>query len=98
VFAIITNKRQAIYGGALVLTLVLGLFSLFLWRGTVLEAIVGLILSILYIIIDTQIMIKRSEVRKDVFTDAKILFVDFVQMFIEILKLLDKDDKKDRKK
>jgi FtsH-binding integral membrane protein len=77
--------------------MVLGVFSLFLWSGTFIEAFVGLVLGILYVIIDTQIMIKRSEVRKDVFSDAKILFVDFVKIFFEIIKLLDKGEKKEKK-
>ena len=94
VFAIITNKRTAIFAGAVVSSLVLGLVSLFLFRGSFVEAFVGLVLGILYVVIDTQIMIARSLVRKDVFTDAKILFVDFVKIFIEILKLLNKEEKK----
>jgi hypothetical protein len=39
-------------------------------------------------------MIARSLQRKDVFTDAKILFVDFVKIFIEIVKLLSQKEEK----
>jgi FtsH-binding integral membrane protein len=76
---------------------VLFIVSLFTYRGSFLEAVIGLAMGVLYIIIDTQIMIARAQHRKDVFTDAKELFIDLAKIFFEIVKLLSKDEKKDKK-
>jgi FtsH-binding integral membrane protein len=98
VFAIITNKRTHIFAGAAIASLILSLVSLFLFRFSVLESLIGLALGILYVIIDTQMMIMRAESQnKDVFQDAKSLFIDFVKIFLRILELLSKDDKKKRR-
>ncbi len=60
-----------------------------------LEAVIGLIIGCLYVIVDTQIIIHKTENGIfDVFTDAKELFVDLIKIFIEILKLVSKDNKK----
>jgi hypothetical protein len=76
---------------------VLFIISLFTYRGSFFEGIIGLAMGILYIIIDTQVMIARSHHRKDVFTDAKELFLDLAKIFFEIVKLLSREEKKDKK-
>ncbi len=59
------------------------------------ELIAGVAIGILYVIIDTQIMISRAESgRFDVWTDAKELFIDLFKLFYEITRILIKNSKK----
>ncbi len=74
--------------------LVLAIINIFVFS-IVLDAVIGLAIGVLYVILDTQIIIHKTEAGIfDVFTDAKELFVDLVKIFIEIMKLLMKDKKK----
>lgn len=53
----------------------------------------------LYVIIDTQLMIHKAENGVfDVYTDAKQLLLDLFKIFIEIFKLLAQNDKKKKNK
>jgi hypothetical protein len=52
---------------------------------------------VLYVIIDTQIIIKKTECGIfDVFTDAKELIFDIFKIFIEIVKILLQEKKKNK--
>lgn len=97
VFSILTHQRIGIYLGAALLTLVLGIISIFVFN-VMMEAVLGLIIGCLYVIVDTQTIIKRTEQGQfEVVRDAKMLFVDFVKIFIEILKILQENKKKEEK-
>ena len=62
-----------------------------------LEAMIGVVIGCLYVIIDTQTIIHKTENGIfDVYRDAKMLFVDFVKIFIHILKILS-ENKKEKK-
>ena len=75
--------------------LVLGLINLFVFS-VLAEAIIGLVVGVLYVIIDTQMIIHRAENGVfEVFSDAKELFVDFVKIFLEVLKLFSNKKKRD---
>ncbi len=79
----------------------MSIFSLFLSSDAFVASIVGLAIGIMYVIIDTQMIIHKCEFgRFEVFKDAKELFIDFIRIMIEILSILSKlnDDKKDKDK
>lgn len=98
VFSLLTHQRIGIYLGAAGLTLILGIISFFVFN-VMMEAVLGLLIGCLYIIIDTQSIIRRTEQGQfEVVRDAKTLFVDFVKIFIEILKVLQENKKKDEDK
>lgn len=100
IFAIATSKRLGIYFGASILCLVIIIISIFIWN-VMLEAMIGVVLGCLYVIIDTQTIIHKTENGIfDVYRDAKMLFIDFVKIFIHILKILseNKKEKKEKKK
>ena len=99
-FSILTSNRLAIYSGATILTLVLSIISFFIWN-FMLEIIIGVIIGCLYIITDTQRIIYKSENNRknNVFQDAKLLFVDFAEIFFKILTyLLKKNEEEEKKK
>ena len=80
------------------MNIVLGIISIFVFN-VMMEAVLGLIIGCLYVIVDTQTIIRRTEEGQfDVVRDAKMLFVDFVKIFIEILKILQENKKKDEEK
>ena len=64
------------------------------------EALIGILLGCLYVIVDTQIIIaKASSGVFEPFVDACNLFVDLFKIFIEILKMFsEKEEKKKNKK
>lgn len=100
IFSIATSKRLGIYFGASILCLVIGIINIFIWN-VMLEAMIGVVIGCLYVIIDTQTIIHKTENGIfDVYRDAKMLFVDFVKIFIHILKILseNKKEKKEKKK
>ena len=100
IFSIATSKRLGIYFGASILCLVIGIINIFIWN-VMLEAMIGVVIGCLYVIIDTQTIIHKTENGIfDVYRDAKMLFVDFVKIFIHILKILseNKKEKKGKKK
>ena len=95
VFALITVRRDAIFKYSILLCLVLSIISIFVYSFE-LFAILGLFIGVLYVIIDTQIIIHRTEYGIfDVFSDAKHLIFDMFKIFMEIMKILGKHKKKD---
>eukprot|EP00340_Litonotus_pictus_P002711 CAMPEP_0170527622 /NCGR_PEP_ID=MMETSP0209-20121228/13083_1 /TAXON_ID=665100 ORGANISM="Litonotus pictus, Strain P1" /NCGR_SAMPLE_ID=MMETSP0209 /ASSEMBLY_ACC=CAM_ASM_000301 /LENGTH=226 /DNA_ID=CAMNT_0010818269 /DNA_START=32 /DNA_END=712 /DNA_ORIENTATION=+ len=94
VFSFLTVRRTMIYLGAIVSSLVLSIISIFLFRGPY-EAIFGLLIAVLYVIIDTQLMIHKVENGVcEPYEDARHLFYDLVKLTIEIMKILGKNSKK----
>jgi len=97
IFAMLTVRRTQIFLYSIISCLVLSLISIFVWNTTA-AGIIGLIVGILYVIIDTQIIINKTENGiYDTFTDAKQLLIDLFKIFIEIMKLLMSDKKKKNK-
>lgn len=80
--------------------LVLGIVSFFAFK-TALEAILGIMIGCLYVIIDTQVIIFKAQSGAfEPFVDATNLFTDLFKIFVEIVKLLaaNEDKKKEKKK
>ena len=77
--------------------LVLSIISIFVFS-LIVEAYIGLVIGVLYVIFDTQIIIHRTEQGIfDPFTDAKHLFLDLIKIFIKIVQILNAN-KKEKKK
>lgn len=96
IFSTLTSNRPQIYGLAAISSLVLSLVS---WIFLGPSAILGVILGVLYVIIDTQNIIFRSKNAEcDAVRDAKLLFVDLVKIFYHIYEYLQKKDKDKKKK
>lgn len=94
VFALLTVRRTIIYFGSIISCLVLSVISIFLFRSPA-EAVFGLIIGMLYVIIDTQLMIHKTENGlNEPYEDARQLFYDLVKILIEIMKILGKKEKK----
>jgi hypothetical protein len=94
-FSFLTLNRTKILLGSLITSLVLSIFSLFLYRDSGLSIAIGILVGSLYIICDTQIMIYKAENGTfEPYHDARQIFYDCVKIFIEITKLLSKDNKK----
>jgi FtsH-binding integral membrane protein len=75
----------------------MSLFSLFISADTFVASVIGLFVSVLYVVIDTQIIINKTEQgRFELFKDAKELFIDFIKIMIEVLNIISKlsEDKK----
>ena len=93
-----TSKRLAIYFGSLILSLVLGIISLFIFN-LMAEIVIGIVIAVLYIVVDTQTMIHRAESGNyDTIHDAYMLFVDFVKLFYKFLQLMQKKEEEKKKK
>ena len=78
-------------------SLILSLFSMFFWGySTIISAIIGS----LNIVSDKQNIIYRQKTRGNdvVYDDAKMLFVDMVQLFYKLFEYFQKKDKDDKKK
>ncbi len=83
--------------GCVLTSLVLSIFSLFIYDQSM-YSFISLIIAGLYIIVDTQIIIKKTEQGVfDVFGDAKELILDLFRIFIELISILSKEKKKDKK-
>ena len=96
VFALLTSNRTGIYLLVTICSLILSLFSMFFWGYS---ALISAIIGSLYIVSDTQNIIYRQKTRgSDAVYDAKMLFVDMVQLFYKILQYLQKKDEKEKKK
>jgi hypothetical protein len=94
-FALLTVRRTAILFGSFITIFILSLISLFVFSSA-LEALIGLIMGCLYVIVDTQVIIHKTENGiYNVFTDAKELFLDFVKIFFEVMKVMLKKKEKD---
>lgn len=88
IFAILSLRRLVVYLGCIISSLTLSLVGLFIVGGPM-SAIFGLIIGVLYVVIDTQLMINKFENGiSEPYEDARNLFYNFVKIFIEILKLL----------
>lgn len=97
IFAFLTVRRVLIYLGCIIASLVLSLIGIFVFRGPF-SAILGLVVGVLYVVVDTQIMIKKFENGlSEPYEDARHLFYDLVKVFIEIMKILGALEKKEKK-
>ncbi len=86
-----------IFLSATVCCLVLAIIGIFVFS-TALEAIFGVMIGCLYVIIDTQMIIFKAQHSVcEPFLDALNLFIDLFKIFIEITKLLIDDKKKKSK-
>ena len=97
IFAFLTVRRVMIYLGAIISAVILSIVGIFLFNGPF-EALIGLVVGILYVIIDTQLMIFKFENGIcEPYEDARHLFYDLVKILFEIMKLLAKSkEKKDK--
>jgi len=67
----------------------------FLFMKTSMEAILGIIIGCLYVIVDTQIIIFKTQSGLfEPLIDATNLFTDLIKIFIEIIKHLSKNEEK----
>ena len=99
-FALLTSKRVLIYLGVSSALFILSIINIFIWNGK-LEIIIGMVMAVGYIIVDTQEIIHRANYGGDYNTliDAKMLFIDFANIFIKILiHLMKEKDKEDKEK
>ena len=63
------------------------------------EIVIGIVIAVLYIVVDTQTMIHRAESGNyDTIHDAYMLFVDFVKLFYKFLQLMQKKEEEKKKK
>lgn len=101
--AMFAPTRLSIYAAGmlsatLLVTSILGLVSFFTGYGAIsgVHLFLGLVTFSLYTVFDTQLMIRRAELG---YTDVPMhtlqLFLDFVNLFVRILKLLSDKKKKD---
>jgi FtsH-binding integral membrane protein len=96
VFALLTSNRSGIYAMVIISSLILSILGIFMWGYS---SIISAIVSSLYIVTDTQQIIRRQKMGgSDAVYDAKMLFVDLVQLFYKILQHLQKKDKEEKKK
>ena len=96
VFALMTSNRTGIYALVVISSLILSILGLFFWGYS---SVISAIVSSLFIVTDTQQIIYRQKTgRSDAIYDAKMLFVDMVQLFYKILQHLQKKDKEEKKK
>jgi len=97
VFSFLTAKRAVILLGSLLVSLVLSVISIFMYNSPT-KIILGLIIGCLYVVTDTQLMIQKAENGVfEPYTDARQLFYDLVKIFVEIMKLLNENNKKKKK-
>jgi FtsH-binding integral membrane protein len=97
VFAFLTVRRMQIYLGCAITALVLSIISIFIIN-TNLYAFIGILVGILYLIVDTQLMINKAENGMiEPFEDARQIYYDLLKIFVRIVVLLlkDKKEKKD---
>ena len=103
-FALLTSKRFLIYLGVSITVSIFSFINFFIWNGKA-EIIIGMIIALGYIIIDTQQIIHRAEKKyyNSPLMDAKLLFIDFAELFIKLLIYLlqkkgkeEKDEDKDK--
>ena len=75
-FSLLTVRRTSILLYSVFGSLFLSLLSLFFISSNFIEALIGLAIGILYVVVDTQMIIYKTEIGKfDVFGDAKELFI-----------------------
>ncbi len=96
-FALLTIRRMIIFYGCIISSFILSIISIFRINAS-LYSIFGLIIGVLFVIVDTQIMIQKTERGIfEPFEDARQLYHNLVQLFIKIVQILlkDKKEKKD---
>lgn len=97
IFALLTVRRMIIFYGCIISSFILSILSIFIINAS-LYSIFGLIIGVLFVIVDTQIMIQKAERGIfEPFDDARQLYHNLVQLFIKIVQILmkDKKEKKD---
>lgn len=103
--SLFSKQRSLLYlggmlGSALMIMLVLSLVNMFFFRSVAYfyaELYIGLLVFSGYVAFDTQMIIARAEDGdRDYIMHAQTLFVDFVQIFVRLLAIL--NDKEQRKK
>ena len=96
IFALLTSNRAGVYAMVIICTLILSILSAFFWGYS---SILSAIVSSLYIVGDTQNIIHRQKTRgSDAIYDAKMLFIDMVQLFYKLLQYFQKKDEKKKEK
>lgn len=88
-----------VLSSAMLASSILALTSLFMGYGFMMNVrlFLGILIFSCYIVIDTQVMISQAEMGyKDVPGHSLQLFLDFVNLYMRILRLL--SNKKDKKK
>jgi FtsH-binding integral membrane protein len=94
IFAILTVRRVQIFFGCIIGSLVLSIIGIFVVN-TTFSAIIGLIIGVLYVVVDTQLMINKAEQGMiEPFEDARHLYYNLLRIFLEIIILLSKNKKK----
>lgn len=94
IFAMLTVRRTQIFFGCIIASLVLSIIGIFITNVTT-SAIFGLIIGVLYVIVDTQLMINKAESGLfEPFEDARHLYYNLLRIFLQIIVLLSKDKKK----
>ena len=79
VFSLLTCRRMNIFFFSAISCLVLSLFSFLFVSSIFVESLIGLAVGILYVIVDTQMIIYKTESGKyDTFGDAKELFIGMI--------------------
>ena len=98
-FSLLTSNRTFIYFGVSIALFILSIIHIFVWNGKM-EVIIGIIIAVGYIIVDTHHIIFKcnSYYDNDCLMDAKMLFVDFANIFIKILVYLMKEKEKEKEK
>ena len=96
VFALLTSNRAGIYGLVTLSSLILAILGIFFWGYSYL---ISAIIGSLFIVTDTQnIIYRQKRGQGDAIYDAKLLFVDMVQLFYKLFEYFQKKDKDDKKK
>jgi FtsH-binding integral membrane protein len=103
--SLFSKKRSLLYLGGILssavgVMLILSLVNIFLFRSAMVfyaELYIGLLVFSVYVAFDTQCIVARAEDGdRDYIMHAQSLFVDFVQLFVRLLVIL--NDKEERKK
>ena len=96
VFALLTVRRIQIFFGCIISSLILSIIGIFVVNSTF-AALIGLVVGVLYIIVDTQLMINKAEQGIfEPYEDARHLYYNLLRVFLEIISLLSKESKKKR--
>ena len=96
IFALLTSNRAGIYGLVTLSSIILSIIGIFFWGYS---SIISALVSSLYIVSDTQqIIYRQKRGGGDAVYDAKMLFVDLVQLFYKLLQHFQKKDKEEKKK
>ena len=90
IFSILTSNRVSVYVLVTIFSIILGLCSMLFFGYSV---IISIILGVFYVISDTQYIIYRAKSSQtDAITDAKMLFIDLLEIFYHIYENLQNKD------